>query len=264
MKKSLFILTFAALGFAYSGSASAQSAILAEMYGRGVHAHYAGNSNDAKQLLSSAINSGSEDPRTYYFRGIVAYREGRTYEAESDWRRGAELEMSGRTNGGIGRSLSRFQGSGRMELEQIRQKARLDFLTMQAARSQHRFGEIQSAGGLGAAAPMASKQGAPTPPTVVPPPVPPTENPFGNDTMADGDAKVVADNALEGAMNDPFGNKPAMAADDGGSSTGDDPFGSDSGGGNPFGGDSGGDSMDDPFGDDSGSDNPFGDDNPFG
>jgi hypothetical protein len=270
MKKSLFILTFASLGLAYSGSASAQNAILAEMYGRGVHAHYAGNSSDAKQFLSSAINSGSEDPRTYYFRGIVAYREGRTYEAESDWQRGAQLEASGKTNGAIGRSLSRFQGSGRLKLEQIRQKARLQALTMQAARSQQRLGEIRSSGGLGAAAPMASVPSTPAPPAVVPPPTPPsTDNPFGDEKMADGEAKVVADDALEGAMDNPFSDEPAAAAAGGDTSADNNPFGGDSGD-NPFGGDSGGDAMDDnPFGDDSGGDamggvNPFGDDNPFG
>ncbi len=122
-----------------------QSEVLAEMYGRGVHAYYACDKLAATRYLSMAIDNGSEDPRAYYFRGMVAYTSGHVYEAEADWQRGAELEASGRANPTIGRSLARFQGSGRIKLEEIRQNARLQALASSNARSQQRYDEIQAA-----------------------------------------------------------------------------------------------------------------------
>jgi hypothetical protein len=247
-----------------------QDNVLAELYGRGVHAYYACRYLEAQQFLTSAINNGSTDPRVYYFRGIVAQSQGRMYEAESDWREGARLEASGSTNVAIGRSLSRFQGSARLKLEAIRSEARLQAMSAAPTRSQLRLNEIQAAQPPAAAA-------APRPPVpassqpVAPPPTPPSaDNPFADDVgLAGGQPKVDSDDALADAMKPIQGNAAAPAAgatngaakaggDDagtdpfgGGNDTGADPFGSDDAGSDPFGG---GDTMDDPFG---GSD-PFG------
>lgn len=263
MKK--FVLTaflfLASFGVLTEQASAVQSAILAEMYGRGVHAYYAGDHINANRYLSLAIDNGIEDPRAYYFRGIVYRSAGQTYMATSDWERGAELEASGRANPGIGRSLSRFQGAARMELEEIRQKAKLQAMAISHARSQQRLGEIQ------AAEPNVLRA-APAPPAaaVSPPPAPPAqppvaaENPFADD-MAGGEPRVTADDALEGAMDNPFaddaapaGGAPAAGADSnpfGGGDAGADPFGGGDAGADPFGG--GGDA--DPFG---GGGDPFG------
>ena len=256
MKK--LALTILALGLtlplaSMPGQAKAQNAILANLYGQGVHAYYANKSQDAYDYFSMAINNGSEDPRAYYFRGIAACALGRQYEAESDWKQGATLEARGKIVGSIGRSLARFQGPDRIKLEEIRQKAKLDFLAQASMRSKARYGEIQSTQGdmlrsrpLGAA-------------PIAPPPAPPTadENPFSDDM---GEAAIDSDDALEGAMNAPPADDAAPAAaddtpaapaadqGDGGGMA--DPFGGDS---DPFGG--GGDS--DPFGGGDDSD-PFG------
>ena len=123
MKKTLlstFTLAVVSLMLATSPSARGQNAVLAEMYGLGVHAFFACNPIEARKYLSMAIDNGIQDPRAFYFRGIVAYNSGSTYEAEADWQRGAEMEASGRTNAAIGRSLARFQGPGRLKLEGIR------------------------------------------------------------------------------------------------------------------------------------------------
>tara|TARA_R110002049_G_scaffold4601_5_gene32265 strand:- start:377098 stop:377946 length:849 start_codon:yes stop_codon:yes gene_type:complete len=249
--------------------ADAQNEVLAEMYGRGVHAYYSGNYNDAYNMLSMAINNGSQDPRAYYFRGIVAEAQGRAYEAESDWQRGAELEAAGGQNPWVGRALARFQGSSRLKLEEIRQKARLQAMAIAAARSQARYGEID------AAQPAPTMQPAPTgatpPSAVTPPPVPDMGNPFDGDQggVVAGEPKVESDDALEGAM-DPFaegaapatGSAPAAAADDpfatpadAGAAPAEDPFASPDAG-DPFApaGDDGG-AMADPFGGD--SEDPF-------
>jgi len=238
-------------------TATAQDAILSEIYGRGVHAYYAGQYDQAHQLFSMAINNGIKDPRAYYFRGIVSTQTGRAYEAESDWQQGAQLEASGKSVAPIGRSLSRFQGSGRLKLEQIRQSARLQALMSAANRSDVRMKEIRST------QPRANATAGAM--SIAPPPTPPAaENPFKDDgpNMAMGDAKVNADDALEGTL-DPLADAgmadtagmDAAPADGGGVFGGasdappaGDPFGGGGGdapAGDPFGG---GGEMADPFG----------------
>ena len=256
---------------------SAQDAILAAIYGRGVHAYYAGRYNDAHRYLSDAINGGSKDPRAYYFRGIVATQLGRGYEAESDWRQGATLEAKMSGNPAIGRSLARFQGSQRLKLEQFRQEARFQALTTSAVRSDARKSEL----GIPAAPPQVQPKGkAAAAAAVTPPPTPPAEeNPFKDDmsrNMAGGDAKVESEDALKAdpfkddamagagdaaapadAGGNPFGGAADAGADPFGG-TGDagaDPFGGGGGDADPFGG--GDDSMADPFGG-GGDADPFG------
>ena len=65
MNRRLSYLAVAALTltgtFAHEASAQSQ-AVLAQLYGRGVHAYYAGQYNDAYNYLSSAIGAGTQDP----------------------------------------------------------------------------------------------------------------------------------------------------------------------------------------------------------
>jgi hypothetical protein len=218
-------LSIAILSMATITGVSAQNAILAQMYGKGVHAYYAGNSTAAREYLSMAINGGSNDPRAYYFRGLVAYAQGNTYEAESDWQQGARLEAQGKSNPFIGRSLIRFQGTGRLKLEEIRQKARLEYATIQAARSNQRIQEINNSAIRNR---VINPPVTPPPPSVIPsdavppaasrpatgaPAAPPeATDPFA-DNLAEGEASVTKEDALEGAMEDPFADEPATAAD---------------------------------------------------
>ncbi len=239
-------------------TANAQSSVLAEVYGRGVHAHYAGYSAEAYELFSMAIDNGLEDPRAYYFRGISLFNSGRELEAEADWERGAKLEASGKGSGSVGEALHRFQGTGRLKLEQIRQKARLQYLAEAAARSKARYGEIEAAEPnvlRTTPQPRTITPGAIAPPAAsrpAPPPAPPAAsgNPFGDDNL--GDPALESDDALADAMNDPFADDAPAAADAGSDAPASDPFSGDGGAASdPFGADSG--AMDDPFGGD-----PFG------
>ncbi len=268
MKKT--VLTFLALGLAVSfmpGTSTAQGfqtqgfqaarpqggqapqAILMDLYGQGVHAYYCQQHSQAHDHLSAAINHGIQDPRAFYFRGMVAHSMGRPHEAETDWEQGARLEARGKNVGSIGRSLSRFQGSGRLKLEEIRQKAKLQYLSEASMRSQQRFGEIQSLqGDVLRSAPLSGGQRTP-------PPLPSTadESPFSDDQS---EPAIDADDALSDAMDAPSDDAPAAASDAPAASSddGDDPFGGGDGDdADPFGSDDGGD--DDPFGDDS---DPFG------
>jgi len=252
MKNTLLAtLTVTMISLVSISSATAQNAILNQLYGQGVHAYYANQLAEANEYFSMAISNGSTDPRVYYFRGIVAHAQGNTHEAESYWRQGAELEAQGRTNPFVGRALTRFQGTPRLKLEEIRQKARLQAAAMQAARSNQRLGEIQSSPAI-TAQPPAPPAAPATPGTATPqPPATPesaapaaTPDPFGDEDMAEGEPNVTADDALEGAMEDPFADE-AAPADVGGSPPADDanPFGEDAGGGDDiFGG-----GEDDPF-----------------
>ena len=262
-KSALSAAAFALLSVVLMNSAAAQNAVLAELYGRGVHAYYAGDNHAAEQFLSMAINNGSKDPRAFYFRGLVACASGNTYAAEADWQRGAELEASGQANAAIGRALARFQGNDRIKLERIRQQARIQALANAMMKSKIRYGENNEAEN------RALRRPAQPGSSVAPPPTPPAagSSPFDNDT-ASGEPEVESDNSLDGALENPFKDDPA-AAD--APAAGNNPF-------EPAGGDepspfgdpgAGGDSS--PFGDDAGAmdDNPFGDaggadDNPFG
>ena len=240
-------------------SASAQDSVLAQMYGKGVHAYNNCDYMTARKLLTMAIDNGIKDPRAYYFRGMVACAEGNAFEAEADWRLGAQMEAQGRTNPYIGRSLTRFQGPGRLKLEEIRQEARLQAMAARAARSNQRLGELEASGIRNT---VINPQ--PAPPTVVPdtaaPSAPPAAaDPFADD-LAEGEPSVTSDDALEGAMDDPFADEPVPAPDAGGDAP------ADAGDADPFGGDTAPADAD-PFGGDSApaDDDPFGgaDDDPF-
>ena len=242
--------------------AEAQSEVLRELYGRGVHAYYAGDYAEAYDLLSQAINNGIQDPRAYYFRGVVAETTGRPEQAEEDWRTGAALEARARVAAPVGRSLARIQGPMRLELETIRRQARVDAMAEANSRSKARYGEIRQAENRVLRQP---------PKPIEPPPMPPatdTDNPFRDD-LVQGEPKVDSDDALEGAMENPLAeqvNQPAAAApaaqggQSGEAADSADPFGG-GGGADPF-GSSGGDASD-PFGaagggGGGGSDDPFG------
>ena len=74
MVRSIAVLLVGGLLSACAAPLWAQEAILGQTYGNGVHAYFSGEYVRAHQLLTSAIDAGSHDPRCYYFRGL-AYPE---------------------------------------------------------------------------------------------------------------------------------------------------------------------------------------------
>lgn len=256
IRRSYYFAPLAALALAGailgSNDAAAQNeTILAEVYGRGVHAFYAGQYMDANTYLTAAIDGGTRDPRAYYFRGMVASNEGRDAEAEADWTIGAQMEAQAGGGFGIGRSLSRFQGSARLKLESIRQKARLDALLNAAARSDIRMNEL----GVQPtpAAPAAGTAPAAAAPAPVAPAAPVADDPFADDgpAMAGGQPAVEKTDALEGLDGNPFADEaPADAGAAAGMPAADNS--------NPFGEPAPADAGSDPFGSDAGAADPFG------
>ena len=227
-----------------SSSAWAQASVLTEIYGRGVHAYNAGQYVEAYDLLSKAIDNGLQDPRAYYFRGMVAQVTGRPEAAEADWRTGAQIEATRQLGPEIGRSLSPIQGPARLELEAIRRDERLEALINAEARSQARYGEIEAAQdraarprpanespspGVPQAADAPSQPAAP-PRSVTPPPAPPVanDNPFADD-VAGQEPTLESEDALDGAL-DAAPTPPAAPAADA-PAGGDGLFGGDAAGG---------------------------------
>ena len=252
VKKIILALSLTTLAGSMSAApAAAQTAILNDLYGRGVHAFYAGHYDQAYEYLSDAINNGIRDPRAYYFRGVVADVQGRSVEAETDWVAGARMEASGQVPAPIGRSMTRIQGPTRLRLESIRRDTKLQYLAESTARAQQRFGDD-------APAALDSPGVLSGPPAALPlrtPPAPQVaDDPFAGDAT---EPMVESEDALENAMTDPFADEGPAAGNDGDAMgapaanpfeadapAGDDPFG-DAGAADPFGGDAGGD--DDPF-----------------
>ena len=120
------VLLVCATVMANAALAQSSSALTA-VYGRGVHAYFAGNSTQAEQHFTEVIQAGSSDPRPYYFRAVLRLQQGRQFEAENDMRIGAAYEA--RNPGvqhAIGRALQRVQGPARRTLEQFRRQAKLD------------------------------------------------------------------------------------------------------------------------------------------
>ncbi|MEM9825413.1 MAG: hypothetical protein AAF958_02430 [Planctomycetota bacterium] len=215
MKKTLCAIVLAATALLPS-PASAQNPILLDAYGRGVHSFYSGRTQEASQSLSAAVNGGLQDPRAYYYLGMVASQRGNQYEAENYWRQGAQLEAEGKIVGSIGRALTRFQGRGRIKLEEIRRKAKLDYLAIAAAKSRQRFGEIQAAESSVLRNPAAAA------PPMAPPAPPVAAKPF--DEKSPADAAVEKPDAFPDSMNDPFGDEPPAPGADAPLAPAADPF----------------------------------------
>ncbi len=141
MRASVLIRGIAALllgGAVGNLPVSAQENLLTELYGSGAHAYFAGRPQEAFQLLNTAIESGTQDPRAFYFRGLAYMQLGRPEEAQADFNQGATLEAN--QNGGlynIDRSLERIQGQSRIAIETVRTRAKVEAYrrALEAARA---------------------------------------------------------------------------------------------------------------------------------
>ena len=133
----LLLLIFSAV----SNSAEAADANSgAEMYSHGVHGYFSGNLNRADMYLYRAVELNPNDPRPYYFRGLVLMRLGRTWEAQEVIQLGATIEAGANASAyGIGEALQRVQGADRLRLEQIRRDAKLNQTNSAVENSRRRY-----------------------------------------------------------------------------------------------------------------------------
>ncbi len=101
------------------------AAILSRLYGTGVHSYFAGEYSKAYDDLNKSIETGSQDPRAFYFRGLSLLKLGRTDEAVVDFKKGAELECADvNKTFNVPKSLERVQGEGRRQIEIYRAESR--------------------------------------------------------------------------------------------------------------------------------------------
>ncbi|MEX2111547.1 MAG: hypothetical protein WD845_00075 [Pirellulales bacterium] len=250
MIRNAALATAGALLLTLAGSARlsiAQEPVLEEFYGNGVHHYFSGDFGGAIAELDAAINSGSRDPRAYYFRGLAKLRMG--YDGAADLQQGAALEASDTDQYyPVSRSLERVQGSTRQTIERYRSLARANAFAQQQRRNASRYQQLKEReqhvlrGGPPASAtpataiepaPAIAQPAAPGA-TIVPPaapaeavakpavPAPPAaEDPFAADDVAAPTAPAPAPAAVTPAempadkpaapelTDDPFGEPPA-------------------------------------------------------
>lgn len=218
--------SYIAIGFAVislcaarPATSVAQDTVLAELYGHGVHAYFANEYQDAHKFLTTAIDSGSRDPRAFYFRGLAYTSLGRPDEAKADFQKGAELETAGADRVyPVSQSLQRVQGSTRMVIERQRQTARLVSHTRSAKASHARYEQLQSAEQQVLRNNPNRPEPAPAKELLGTPPAEDETDPFGGPAQPIRPAAAPAD-AAEPADSgtDLFGDSPAaeaMPADD--------------------------------------------------
>ena len=96
---------------------------LLQVTANGKEAFLAGNHEVAVQLLDVAVANESNDPRTYYFRGLAKQELGRSDEAAIDYKRaiGLELQLANRIDVDV--ALESVQGEARLALKKYRHEA---------------------------------------------------------------------------------------------------------------------------------------------
>jgi hypothetical protein len=201
----------------------AQYGALNELYGEGVHAYFAGDHGEAHALLSKAIDSGSQDPRAYYFRGLAHLKLGRDPEARDDFAEGARLEVADADRFyNVSKSLERVQGRNRLLLERYRSDARLLAFQDLERRRFERYQRIRRAEPDVLLRPTPSD-------SVAPPPAAPDELPaeeMPEDDLPDEPAEETPDEDLpDEPADDPFDDEPAEDESAAETPADDDPFG---------------------------------------
>ena len=96
---------------------------LLQVTANGKEAFLAGNHEVAVQLLDVAVANGSNDPRTYYFRGLAKQELGRSDEAAIDYKRAIGLELHPANRIDVDVALESVQGEARLALKKYRHEA---------------------------------------------------------------------------------------------------------------------------------------------
>ena len=124
--------------------AVAQDAQHRVLYGQGVHAYYNGDYESALRYLTATISKNTDDPRSYYFRGLTNTKLGNDEASLADLKKGAALEaLDDRGVYQISTALQRIQGQPRLQIEKLRQQARQDIVATEKARLQARYEQQQ-------------------------------------------------------------------------------------------------------------------------
>ncbi|MBT4695197.1 MAG: tetratricopeptide repeat protein, partial [Planctomycetaceae bacterium] len=123
----------------------AQDAQHRVLYGQGVHAYYNGDYESAIRYLTATISKNTDDPRSYYFRGLANAKLGNDEASLADLKKGAAVEaLDDRGVYQISTALQRIQGQPRLQIEKLRKQARLDLAAAEKMRLQARYEQQQS------------------------------------------------------------------------------------------------------------------------
>jgi hypothetical protein len=211
MNRSFTKVVFSLLSLASvlnAGGVSLGGDVLDELYGAGVHAYFAGNTEKSQELLNDVINAGSNDPRAYFFRGLaLAKSQGDLQAGMADFEEGARLEVQRNRGREVSDSLQRIQGPMRLAIEKARKNARLSITAARFEEIKKRYGDNPAA----AAAALEAERSTPKPSTA-------SATPYeANASTADAATPMPADSPAPPAAADPFGSDsdaPASAGDD--------------------------------------------------
>jgi len=125
--------------------AVAQDAQHRVLYGQGVHAYYNGDYESAVRYLTATISKNTDDPRSYYFRGLANAKLGNDEASLADLKKGAAIEaLDNRGVYKISTALQRIQGQPRLQIEKLRKQARLDLAAAEKVRLQARYEQQQN------------------------------------------------------------------------------------------------------------------------
>jgi len=128
-----------------AASAPAQDLAAEQMLSLGIHGYFSGDFAQAYEKLSSAVSGGNQDPRPYYFRGLVLMRMGREDEAKADFQIASGLESAGQARvHSVAKALERVQGADRRTVEQYRVQARVAASQKAEAERKKRYEESRA------------------------------------------------------------------------------------------------------------------------
>lgn len=142
--KSIGWMTLVLVGLA-AGFAAGEDESAAELYGKGVHAYFAADYDQAVAWLSESIAKYDGDPRAYYFRGLALASQSGVEAGLADFNQGANVEIN-RTDRpvyNINGALQRVQGSLRLELEKVRAATRQAAIDRQKKQNRIRYEELK-------------------------------------------------------------------------------------------------------------------------
>ena len=181
MSKNIFRLIICLL-MLINVTVKAQKTSNSQLYGQGVHAYNIGEYEAALNIFNSAVEQGTEDPRVFLFRGLVYHHQGKTKEALTDLKKGAELEaVDKRGFYPVAPALIRVQGKVRLQVERLRREARANLVQIEKARTAARYEEQKTNEAVALRKPM------PSPAPVIPRDAQQTtrpENPFAGSNIA--------------------------------------------------------------------------------
>ena len=114
-----------------------------QIYGKGVHAFFDRDYEEAVTILSKTEEIKNNDPRSYYFLGLAYLRQKKTEQADQYFKKAAQLEYSGRSlrDYAVPESLRRIQGEERLRIEKIRAEERTNARIREQRLQELRYGK---------------------------------------------------------------------------------------------------------------------------